>query len=162
MVLCIERDTSMLSLKSRLFFFSLSMSEDRQLLTCQRPKYLKACIWNSFIFLLVLVHSQQVAVQPWELHPHSQACLLLCNNWSQTFYRQIDGTRKYPEWLRRYMHVWYVLTDKWILAIKYRIPIHPTDPNMLNKKEGPNKDAWITFSRGNKIVIGCRGRDRSG
>ena len=33
-------------------------------------------------------------------------------------------------------HSWYVLTDKWILAIKYRIPmIHSTDPKKLNKKE---------------------------
>jgi hypothetical protein len=39
------------------------------------------------------------------------------------------------------MHGWYVLTDKWILTIKYRIPrIHSKDPKKL-KKEGPSKDA---------------------
>jgi hypothetical protein len=31
----------------------------------------------------------------------------------------------------------YALTDKWILAIKYRIfMIYPTDPMKLNQKEG--------------------------
>ena len=30
--------------------------------------------------------------------------------------------------------VWYLLTNKWILAVKYRIPtLHPTDPKKLNK-----------------------------
>jgi hypothetical protein len=39
-------------------------------------------------------------------------------------------------------NAWYVLTDKWILAKKYRIPmIHPTDHKKLNKKEGPSEDA---------------------
>jgi hypothetical protein len=37
---------------------------------------------------------------------------------------------------------WYVLTDKWILALKYMIlMIHPTKPTKLNKKKGPRKDA---------------------
>ena len=31
---------------------------------------------------------------------------------------------------------WYVLSDKWIFAIKYRIPmIHPTDPKKLKKAQ---------------------------
>jgi hypothetical protein len=39
-------------------------------------------------------------------------------------------------------HVRYVLTDKWILAKKYRMPMmHPTDPKNLNKKGGPIEDA---------------------
>jgi hypothetical protein len=39
-------------------------------------------------------------------------------------------------------HVWYVLTDRWILAIKYRIPmLHSTEPKKQNKKEGPSVDA---------------------
>ena len=39
-------------------------------------------------------------------------------------------------------HVWYALTYKWIVTIKYRIPIlHSTDPKKLNKKKGPSKDA---------------------
>ena len=34
-----------------------------------------------------------------------------------------------------------VLTDKWILTIKYRIlMIHSTDPKKLNKKEDQSKD----------------------
>ena len=57
----------------------------------------------------------------------------------------MDQTRKYhPECGNPdpKEHAWYVLTDKWILAIKYRIPtIHSTDPNKLNRKEGPSKDA---------------------
>lgn len=43
-------------------------------------------------------------------------------------------------------HAWYVLTDKWILAIKYRIPmIHPTNPKKLNKNESPSKDVCSTL-----------------
>ena len=34
---------------------------------------------------------------------------------------------------------WYIFTDKWILIIKYRIPmIHLIDSKKLKKKEGPN------------------------
>ena len=56
----------------------------------------------------------------------------------------MDGTRKYPESgnLDPKGHVWYILSYKWILVIKYMIPmIHSMDPKMLNKKEGPSKDA---------------------
>ena len=36
----------------------------------------------------------------------------------------------------------HVLTEKWIVVIKYRIAmIHLTDPKKLNKKEGSSKDA---------------------
>jgi hypothetical protein len=37
----------------------------------------------------------------------------------------MDGTRKYPEQgkLRPKGHTWYVLTDKWIIAKKLRIPM---------------------------------------
>jgi hypothetical protein len=49
----------------------------------------------------------------------------------------MDGTRKFnSEWgnAETKGHVWYVLTDKWILAKKYRIPMmYPMDP----KKEAP-------------------------
>jgi hypothetical protein len=40
-------------------------------------------------------------------------------------------------------YVWYILTDKWILATKYIIPmIHtPNKPRRLNRKEGPSVDA---------------------
>lgn len=41
-------------------------------------------------------------------------------------------------------HAWYVLTDKWILAIKYRIPmIQLTYYKTLNKKEGPRKTSKL-------------------
>jgi hypothetical protein len=39
-------------------------------------------------------------------------------------------------------HIWYVLTYKWILAIKYRIPmLHSTDVKKLNSIKGTSKDA---------------------
>ena len=39
-------------------------------------------------------------------------------------------------------HAWYVLTYKWILVIKYRIPmLQFTDPKKLNNEEGPREDA---------------------
>ena len=39
-------------------------------------------------------------------------------------------------------YTWYVLTGKWILAVKHMVPmIHPTDPKKLNKKEGPSEDS---------------------
>ena len=40
--------------------------------------------------------------------------------------------------------------------------IYTTDPKKLNKKEGPNKDAWISLRRGNKIVIGVRWNEGTG
>jgi hypothetical protein len=56
----------------------------------------------------------------------------------------MDGTRKYhPESSNPdpQGHAWYVLTNKWILTIKYRIPVvQSTDSKKLNK-EGPSKDA---------------------
>ena len=36
--------------------------------------------------------------------------------------------------------------------------LHSTDPKKLNKKEGPSEDASIPLRRGNKIVMGDRGR----
>jgi hypothetical protein len=39
-------------------------------------------------------------------------------------------------------HTWYVLTNKWALAIKYRITmIQSTDPKKLSYKDGPRKNA---------------------
>jgi hypothetical protein len=41
----------------------------------------------------------------------------------------------------------------WILAKKYRIcMIFPSDPKMLNKKEGQSKDGSISFRRQNKTI----------
>ena len=77
--------------------------------------------------------------------------------------RQINGARKYhSEWcnLDPKGHAWYVLTDKWILAKKYRLLlIYPTDPKKLNKKEGPSKDASIPLKKGNKIFMRCGERE---
>ena len=39
-------------------------------------------------------------------------------------------------------HSWYVLTYKWMLAIKYRITmLQSTDPKKLSSQEGPKEDA---------------------
>jgi hypothetical protein len=57
----------------------------------------------------------------------------------------MDGTRKYhPEQGNPDPkgHVWYVLTDKWILVKKYGIAmIQLTDCIKFNMKEGPSGDA---------------------
>jgi hypothetical protein len=51
----------------------------------------------------------------------------------------------------------------WILFKEYRIPmIHPTDPKKPNKKEDPSEDASILLRRGNKIIMGARGREGPG
>jgi hypothetical protein len=45
-------------------------------------------------------------------------------------------------------HLWYVLTYKMILSIKYKIPmLHSTDPKNTNNKEGPRKTVK-TLSKG--------------
>jgi hypothetical protein len=57
--------------------------------------------------------------------------------------RQKDGTREYPEQYIPDMkgHTWYVLTVKWILAKKYRIPrIQLTASMKFTMKKGPNED----------------------
>ena len=58
---------------------------------------------------------------------------------------------------------WYVLTDKWLLAKKYRIPmIQPIDHKQYNKMEGPSEDASIPLRRGNKIIVAGRGKRNLG
>lgn len=77
----------------------------------------------------------------------------------------MDGTRKHhPEWgyPDPKWHAWYVLNYKWILAIKYRITKLGPELKKLNDKEGPREDAWISFRRGNKIVIRNVWRDGGG
>jgi hypothetical protein len=37
-----------------------------------------------------------------------------------------------------------------------------TDSKKFNKKEGPSEDASISLRRGNKIIRGCRSRERPG
>ena len=60
----------------------------------------------------------------------------------------MDQTRKYhPECGNPdpKENAWYVLTDKWILAIMYRITmLQSTDPKKQSSREGPKKDAWIS------------------
>ena len=57
----------------------------------------------------------------------------------------MDGTRMYYSKqgnLDPKGHAWCVLTDKWILFRKYRIPMKPLiHLKKLNKKEGPSGDA---------------------
>ena len=58
----------------------------------------------------------------------------------------MDATRKYPEWGDPVTkeHTWYVLTEKWILAQKFRIPkIQFTDPMKLKKKEDQSMRASV-------------------
>jgi hypothetical protein len=51
--------------------------------------------------------------------------------------------------------IWYVLTDKWILAPKFRIPkIQFIDHMKPKKKEDQNVDASVLFRRANKILTG--------
>ena len=40
--------------------------------------------------------------------------------------------------------------------------LQSTDPKKLNKKEGPSEDASIPLRRGNKIIMGGRGREGPG
>jgi hypothetical protein len=78
----------------------------------------------------------------------------------------MDGTRKYhPEWGNpdQKGQAWYVLTDQWILAKKYRTPmIQLTDCIKFYKKEGPSEDATIPLRRGKKIIMVGRWREGSG
>ena len=54
----------------------------------------------------------------------------------------MDGSRKYHPDTDPKEHAWYVLTDKWILAKKYRIPrIQCTEFKKVNKLKGPSDDA---------------------
>jgi hypothetical protein len=51
--------------------------------------------------------------------------------------------------------MWYILTDKWILAQKPRIPnIQFTDQMKLKKKEDQSIDTLDLLRRGNKIPMG--------
>jgi hypothetical protein len=69
----------------------------------------------------------------------------------------MDGTRKcHPELGNPAPkgHGWYILTYKWILAIKYRITmLYSIDPKIPNNKKDPREDARILCRRGNKIDI---------
>ena len=72
----------------------------------------------------------------------------------------MDATRKERSKPDPIGHACYVITDKWILVIKYRIPRRqPTERKKFNKQEGPTEDASIPLRRGNKIVTGGRGKE---
>jgi hypothetical protein len=59
-------------------------------------------------------------------------------------------------------YTWYVLTEKWILNKKYRIPImQQKDSQKFNKKKGLREKASISHRSGNKIIMGSRGREGS-
>lgn len=54
-----------------------------------------------------------------------------------------------------------MLTDKWILTQKLRIPMIQLNDHMkLKKKEDQLVDASILLTRGNKIIMGGRERER--
>ena len=69
----------------------------------------------------------------------------------------MNGTRKYhPECGNPdpKENAWYVLTDKWILAIMYRITmIQSTDLKNVSKPKGPSKDASIPLVREKKAIM---------
>ena len=78
--------------------------------------------------------------------------------WIHEILGQMDGTRKYhPEWNNPITkeHTWYVLTDKWILTQKLRIPkIQFTEHMKVKKKEDQSVDASVLLRRGDKIPTG--------
>jgi hypothetical protein len=51
-------------------------------------------------------------------------------------------------------HTWDALTDKWILAQKFRIPKIQITDHMKPKKEDQNVDASVLLRRGTKILTG--------
>jgi hypothetical protein len=72
------------------------------------------------------------------------------------FFRQMDGARKYhPEWGNPDPkgHAWYVLTNKWILTKKYRIPrIQPTELKKVNKLNCPSEGTSVSLGRERKAI----------
>ena len=70
----------------------------------------------------------------------------------------MDGTGKYdPEWGNPITkeHIWYILSDKWILAQTLRIAkIQFTDHMKLKKKEDQSVDTLVLLKRGIKIPMG--------
>jgi len=76
--------------------------------------------------------------------------------WLLEILRQMDGTRKYhPEWGNPITekHIWYALTDKWILAQKLELPnIQSADHMKLKKKDDQSVDASLLLKRGNTNI----------
>ena len=68
----------------------------------------------------------------------------------------MDGSGgHHPEWGNPITkeHTWYVLTDKWILAQKLRIPKIQFAKHKKIKKEDQSVDTSILLRRGNKIPM---------
>ena len=60
-------------------------------------------------------------------------------------------------------HTWYALTDRWLLAQKFRIPkIQFTDQLKLKKKEDQSVDASVLPRRGNKTLTGANVETKCG
>ena len=60
-------------------------------------------------------------------------------------------------------HPWFVLTDKWTLAIKYRTTmLQSTDPKKPSNKKGLREDAWLSLRRRNKTDISGGWREGTG
>jgi hypothetical protein len=72
----------------------------------------------------------------------------------------MNGTRKYhPEYdnPETKEHTWYLLTDKWILAQKLRIPtIQPTNHLEFKTKEYQSVNASILHRTGDNIITGIK------
>jgi hypothetical protein len=70
----------------------------------------------------------------------------------------MDGSRKYhPEGGNSVIkeHMWYVLTDKFLLSKERGIPmIQLMDHMKLKRKEEQRVDASVLLRRGNKIIKG--------
>ena len=68
----------------------------------------------------------------------------------------MDGTEKYhPEWGNPTTkeHTWHALTEKWILAQKFKLPkIQSTDHMKLKKTDDQSADASVLLRRGNKNI----------
>ena len=67
-----------------------------------------------------------------------------------------ESGRYHPEWGNPITkeHMWYALTDKWILAQKLRIPKIPFAKHMkLKKKEDQNVDTSFLLRMKNKIPM---------
>jgi hypothetical protein len=77
--------------------------------------------------------------------------------WIHEILRQMDVSGGYhPEWgnWTTKEHIWYALTDKWILAQKLRISKIQFAKHMkLKNKEGQNVDTSLLLRMGNKIPM---------
>jgi hypothetical protein len=68
----------------------------------------------------------------------------------------LELEKYHPEWGNPVIkeHIWYALTEKWILAQKLGIPRIQFTDHMKLKKEDQSVDASVLLRRGNKILTG--------